>query len=406
MMAKPPLRDRIDKEIPPSSFLPSVGPLLFLVGIFFINFLSRIILSPLMPTVERDLRIGHDEAGGIFFVITFGYCMGLLFSGFISSRLTHRGAILLSAFAVGAALIWVGLTPHLWGIRIGLMTMGLAAGFYLPSGIATLTNLVSQRHWGKAIAIHELAPNLGFVVAPMLAEVLLVWFSWQAILIFIGLASWVMGFVFAFRGKGGHIQGTAPDLRTLKSILKESSFLLMVVFFSLGVGSSFSVYSMVPLYLVAEKGIDRTWANTLLAISRIAPLATAFVAGWMTDRLGIKKTLQIVFLTSGVATAMIGLVPASWIPLVIFIQPILATAFFPAGFAALSRIGSPRIKNLAVSLTVPLGFLIGGGAGTAALGLAGEARFFNLGFIFFGGIIGGGSLLVSSLKLDNESSTL
>ncbi|MBM4308976.1 MAG: MFS transporter, partial [Deltaproteobacteria bacterium] len=86
------------------SFLPYVGPLLFLVGIFFINFLSRVILSPLMPTVEGDLKIGHDEAGSFFFLITLGYCVGLFFSGFVSSRLEHRRAIIFSSFAVGGAL--------------------------------------------------------------------------------------------------------------------------------------------------------------------------------------------------------------------------------------------------------------------------------------------------------------
>ncbi len=398
-MAKGAIQMRENEGYSSSSFVPSVGPILFLVGIFFINFLSRIILSPLMPTIEGDLKIGHDEAGGFFFLITLGYCIGLPLSGFISSRLQHRKTIVLSAFAVGGALIWIGLMRYLWGIRIGLILMGLAAGFYLPSGISTLTSLVSQRHWGKAIAMHELAPNLGFVVAPILAEVLLVWCSWQGILVLIGLASWMIGFVFAFRGQGGQFPGTAPDLRTLKNILKDPSFLLMVVFFSLGVGSSFSIYSMVPLYLVSEKGMDRTWANTLLAISRIAPLATAFVSGWMTDQLGVKRTLQIIFLMSGVATALIGMVPTSWLPLVIFIQPVLATAFFPAGFAALASIGTPQMKNIAVSLTVPIGFLIGGGAGTAGLGLAGEAGLFYLGFIFFGGIIGAGSLFVSYLRL-------
>ncbi|MBM4338213.1 MAG: MFS transporter [Deltaproteobacteria bacterium] len=384
------------------SFLSQVGPPLFLVGIFLVNFLSRIILSPLMPTVKEDLRIGHDEAGSFFFLITLGYCTGLLLSGFISSRFKHRRAIIFSSFAVGAALFLISSIRDLWGIRLGLAVMGLAAGFYLPSGISTLTSLVSQRHWGKALALHELAPNLGFIVAPILTEVLLGWCSWQGILAVVGVASFVAGGIFILKGKGGDFYGAAPDLRTLKGVLKEPSFLLMVVFFSLGVGSSFSIYSMVPLYLVSEKGMDRTWANTLLALSRIAPVATAFLAGWMTDRLGAKKTLKVVFLTAGIATAMIGVVPLPWIIPIIFLQPILATAFFPAGFAALAKVGSPHMKNVAVSLTVPLGFLIGGGAGTACLGVAGEAKLFFLGFILFGGLISGGAGLVRYLKLVDD----
>ena len=111
-----------------SSFLSQMGPLLFLVGIFFLNFLSRIILSPLMPTVEEDLKIGHDEAGVLFLLISLGYCLGLLASGFVSSRFQHRRTILLSSIAVGGALMVVSISHNLWGIRFGLILLGMAAG--------------------------------------------------------------------------------------------------------------------------------------------------------------------------------------------------------------------------------------------------------------------------------------
>lgn len=392
-----------DGEKASHSFIPYLRPLLFLVGIFFINFLARVILSPLMPAVQRDLKIGHDEAGSFFFLTTLGYCVGLLLSGFVSIRLKHKGAILLSSFAVGGALILISMIRGPWGIRFGLFILGLGAGFYLPSGIATMTSIVSQHHWGKAIAIHELAPNLGFIMAPILAEILLGWCSWQGILAVVGVASFVAGGIYFVYGKGGDLPGQPLDLSLFKNIFKEPSFILMMFFFSLGVGASFGVYSMVPLYLVSDKGKDRSWANTLLALSRVSTLGTAFVAGWLTDRLGVRKTLRIVFLTSGIATALLGVVPVSWIGLVIFLQPALATAFFPAGFAALAKIGSPPMKSVAVSLTVPIGFLVGGGAFTAGLGLAGEAGLFSPGFILFGAIIAAGTVLVPYLKKGEES---
>jgi len=384
-------------------FLSQIGPILFLVGIFFINFLARVILSPLMPTVEKDLGIGHDEAGSFFFFTTLGYCIGLLLSGFVSSRLKHRGAIILSSFAVGGSLFLISTIRSPWGIRFGLLVLGLGAGFYLPSGISSLTSLVSQRHWGKAIAIHELAPNLGFIMAPVLAEALLGWFSWYGILRVVGVASFMAGVIYIVFGKGGYSPGQPLDVGILKKVLKEPSLILMMFFFSLGVGASFGVYSMVPLYLVSEKGMDRTWANTLLALSRVSTLGTAFVAGWFTDHLGVRKTLRIVFLSSGIATGLLGMVPISWISWIIFLQPALATAFFPAGFAALGKIGSPSMRSVAVSLTVPIGFLLGGGVFTAGLGLAGEEGLFSVGFILFGGIISAGALLVTYLKKGSEN---
>lgn len=383
----------------PPSFRSQMTPLLFLVGIFFLNFIARIVLSPMMPTIEKDLKIGHDEAGSLFFMISLGYFIGLLSSGFISSRLKHRRTILLSSIAVGGALILVSISHHLLMIHIGLVLLGMAAGFYLPSGIATVTELVRPEHWGKAIAIHELAPNLAFVMAPLLAEALLGVLSWRGVLMWSGVGSMVSGGIFILFGKGGDFQGEAPNLSTLRIILKEPSFWIMMGLFSLGIGASFGVYTMLPLYLVAEKGMDRTWANTFIAFSRIFTLGSSILVGWMTDRIGPQKTLMGVFMATGIITLLLGLASGSWIILFVFLQSMLATSFFPAGFAALSRIGSGRIKNVAVSLTVPVGFLLGGGVIAAGLGIMGEMGSFALGFILFGVILLSGVLLARSLKI-------
>jgi NNP family nitrate/nitrite transporter-like MFS transporter len=381
-----------------SSFGSQMPPLLFLTGIFLLNFLSRIILAPLMPTVEKDLGIGHGEAGALFFIISLGYCPMLLASGFVSSRLNHRRTIILSSLAVGGAFLFVGLSRSLWGVRLGILILGMAAGLYLPSGILTLIGLVRSKDVGKAIAIHELAPNLGFLIAPFLAEALLGWFAWRGVLVFVGIASLIGGGIFAFWGKGGAAYGEAPNLRMMRSLLVDPSVLILIALFALALGMSAGVYSMMPLYLVSERGMDRTWANALLGLSRVATLGTVLISGWMTDRLGVEKNLKAVFLAGGLLTCLLGVAPGSWIIPMVFVQGVLATSFFPIGFAALSRIGSPIEKNLVLSLTLPVTSLLGG-AIPVGIGLMGELGFFSLGFIILGGLVLGGLILIRYLKL-------
>jgi NNP family nitrate/nitrite transporter-like MFS transporter len=109
-----------------------------------------------------------------------------------------------------------------------------------------------------------------------------------------------------------------------------------------------------------------------------------------------------VFMASGIITILLGLVPGHWVILTVFLQSMLAAAFFPPGFAALSQIGSGKIKNVAVSLTLPIGFLIGGGAIAAGIGVMGEMGSFSSGIALFGCLLFGGVVLVQFLKFKNE----
>ena len=164
-----------------SSPLPPI-PLFLLVSIFYLNFVARIILAPLLPIIEQELGLGHGQAGSLFFFVAFGYGVGLLGSGVVSSLLTHRLLITFSGMMEGVTLIMISRSTSISGIQGGLVLIGMFAGFYLPSGIVTLTELISKEHWGKAMAIHELAPNLAFITTPLLSEFLLRFFSWRGAL--------------------------------------------------------------------------------------------------------------------------------------------------------------------------------------------------------------------------------
>jgi NNP family nitrate/nitrite transporter-like MFS transporter len=386
----------------PESFLSQSGPLLLLALIFFLNFMARIILAPLMPTVEKDLGIGHGEAGSLFLLISAGFFPTLLGSGYFSSRLTHKRTIIISATAVGIALLGVSHSSSFWGIRFGLLLLGMAAGLYLPSGIATVTSLVSSKHWGKALAIHELAPNLSFVAAPLVAEAFLGWLSWRGVLALLGGTSLSVGIVFARFGRGGDLPGEAPSLGSFRTLLADPTFRIMMVLFSLGISGTLGVYTMLPLYLVNERGMDQSWANTLIALSRISGLGMAFIAGSASDLLGPRRTLIGVFLLTGFMTVLLGAAPGSWIVVILFIQPVLAVCFFPPGFAALSSIVPPQARNLAVSLTIPFAFLLGAGAVPIGIGILGDAASFALGIALVGGIILTGAILSRYLRFPEE----
>jgi NNP family nitrate/nitrite transporter-like MFS transporter len=302
---------------------------------------------------------------------------------------------------VGTALSLISFSESLFAMRCGVFVLGVSAGIYLPSGITTVTSLVNPRHWGKAVAIHELAPNLSFILTPLLAEMLLHWFKWRTILYFIGMVSVIMGIVFSKLGKGGNFLGEAPNFSSIKKIFQIPAFWILIALFSLAITSTLGIYNMLPLYLVTEHGMSLDWANSLVGTSRISTLGMAFLGGWATDRFGPKPVMIGVFIVTGILTLLIGMVSTPWIAAIVFLQPVLAVCFYPAGFAALSIISSPENRNMAISLTIPVAFVLGGGIVPTLIGVMADNGCFSLGISLSGALIMTGFFLLFFLKLSD-----
>ena len=390
------------KKNPENSFFNNLGALLILTSIFFFNFVSRITPAPLIPRMGKDLNLTHADAGTLFFMISLGYFITLIGSGFVSSRFNHKRTIIISNTTLGFALIGTSFCTGPWTLRLGLFVVGMASGLYLPSAIATLTGLIPSRHWGKALAIHDIAPNVSFVAAPLICEAVLVWFSWRMVFLLIGFGALIMSPVFANYGGGGEFKGEAPNFASFQQLYGNLSVWVMVFLFSLGVISTMGIYTMLPLFLVAEHGMDINLANTLVALSRIPSIIIVFFGGWATDRIGPRRTLKIVLLITGLMTLFLGIVSRSLISYIVFLQPLVAVCFFPAGFAAMSLIVPAQLRNIAVSLIIPLAIVIGGGLAPVFIGFIGDMGSFGVAIMICGGLITAGSAFTGVLKFYDQ----
>jgi MFS transporter, NNP family, nitrate/nitrite transporter len=369
-----------------SSNFPYVT-VVFLTAIFFLNFIIRIIISPLMPTILEDMGLTPDQAGSFFLVSASGYCVALLCSGFVSSRFLHVKTIMFSAIATGLMMVMTGLSHDLTLMRWTVFAAGMAAGLYLPSGIAILTTTVAEKNWGKAMGIHELAPNVSFLLAPVLCEALLLWMTWRQVLFCVGAASILMGLSFLRFSRIRDFAGKAPNFKAFAPLAATPSFWCMMLLFSLGVSGTLGIYAMLPLFLVNAHGMTQAQANTLITLSRVATLPMPLVIGWISDRFGLKPVLATVLALNGLLVFGIGVSNGFLLQVWVFCQPVVAVCFFPPAFAALSHIGSEEMRSVAVSFTIPAAFLVGGGLVPSLIGILGDKGWFTAGFMAAGGLV-------------------
>ncbi len=367
--------------VPFGRILPA---LLLLAAVFLLNFISRVIFSPLLPVIQKDMHLAHAVAGSFFLVISSGYFVSILFSGTVSSRLGHKRTIVLSAVVSGLMLSLIGFSDTALSMRIGLFFLGYGAGLYLQSGLATISYLVPAAYLARGMAVHELAPNIGFVTAPLLCGLMLQYFSWREGLQLLGVVLGCMGMIYALLGSRNDLQAKRMDFSLVRGLVVLPQFWLMVLFFALAICATLGIYAMLPLYLVVEHGMEPDSANRLVSLSRASSVVMPLVAGWFGDRFGNSVVMMSVLLLAGMLTVPLGIFNGCLLVVFVVLQPMVAVCFFPSGFAVLSRIGGKELQGAAVSLCIPFAFLFGGGVIPVAIGAVGDYLSLAAGFIGIG----------------------
>lgn len=389
----------MEKTCPiPEPFRTGAGTIFLIAGLFLLNFLARFILAPLMPFLTQDLGITPAQAGSLFLLISSGFAIAQFASGLVSSRLNHRNTLMLSASAVGVVLLGLAFMKSLWAIRLALIVLGLASGLHIPSAFATITAMVRHEDWGKALGVHSSAPTLGLVLAPLLVAALVGLVPWRALIFFLGASSLLAGLAFRVLGKGGDFPGDAPKPSVLRRIIGLPSFWFIIVLFVMGLAGSVGIFTILPLYLVAEQGMDNTFANTVLGLAQISGFLAAFGGGWFADRVGPKTAMSVLLVTGGVANIFLGVLSGGWLILALVVQPALTGSFFPGAFSALSRIVPSNLRGVLVSVAVPVAFLTGVGVFPALYGYLGQTRSFGLCLVLAGCLMLLGPFFAFALK--------
>lgn len=322
------------------------------------------------------------QVGSLFFWLAFGYAGGLVSAGLIAVRIPHSRIILISASGVGFALIGMASARSVIELRAWAGMVGFLAGLYLPSGVALIVGFSSRGKLSKALALHDIAPNLSLVLTPIAAECLLGGFSWREILKLTGVVCIIWSGVVALFGVSGREKGNLNSLSTLPELVTDAHFLHLAVLFALAVGATVGVYSMLPLYLVNELDVDRQVANALIAFSRIPGTLLVIASGWIGIRFGTRRVLKWTFLLTAAFTFSMGVLSERMTMVMVFLQPTLIVLAFPLCLAEFSR-----IHPMAVSIAVPFAFVAGAGVVPALIGYLARVLGFPAAFMALGGSI-------------------
>lgn len=359
----------------------SALPWIFMItAMYFLSFFARSILSPLLVPMEGAFASTHAETAGLLFFLSIGFGTALALAGILSSRIRHRVVLVLANVVLGFSLLLMAQAPGIQTARLAFLIFGIGSGLYLPSGMAALASVADDRYWGRAIAIHELAPNIAFILAPVAVEAALGFMGWRDIFTGMGLFCILGSALFLKFGRGGEEYGTAPDTKTLPLLLRRPAFWAIMVLIGMGVGLESGPYSLTPLFLVSEKGMSPSAANHLLSTSRLVTPLMALMGGWLADRVRIPWILIATIVGSALALCGMGFLDGTGLSASIMMQASMPALMFPAIFKSVTEVFGVKEQSLVLSLTMPVAIFVALGVVPTLLGWCGDMGHFDYGF--------------------------
>ncbi|MDR3200704.1 MAG: MFS transporter [Spirochaetales bacterium] len=358
-----------------------------LMSVILMSNVSRLIFSPLLVPIKDELGFSQSRAGSLFLIIALGYSPGMLFSGYLTARIRHRGTILCSLLFEAAGLLLAALSGSFAVMAAGLVLVGIGSGVYPPSGNASIAAVIRPERKGIALAIHEMGPNLGFLAAPLIVLALFDLVSWRGILLVLVCVNLCVAFIYARQGFGGEAYGQTPQLHRLKAVLKLPEAWFIFLLECVGLCALQGVFTILPMFLVTARNLDPDLVNKLISLSRVSCVLALIVSGALVNTVGVRTVIFAAFFISGISTFFLGVTTGAALLVFIVVQPAFMAAFFPAATVILLSIGPRESQNVTFSFIISFAVLIANGIVPTFLGWLGDRGMLAAGFVGLAALI-------------------
>lgn len=320
----------------------------------------------LLPELKTTLGFSNTQIGILSSARFFAGGIANFPAGYIADTFTKLRAIVLglSIAGIGIAYFLAGITTSFWLITIITSLMVVSISLWHPAAIGSLSrNFTASR--GFAISLHGTGGSVGEAVGPIVAGVLLGFFTWQFIFQGAIVPALILGFVIWFvlrRIPADISQATtfgdyALGLRTLLSNRR----LLLVLLFTGGfAGAQATMYTFLPIYLREDVSLSPGTVGLYLSLLNLPGMASQPAMGYLSDRWGRKAVLSPAMGALGIFYLLLGVVPDGW-PLVatilaagLFFYPMMAIFL-----ASASDLAPADVQSTTVSLVFGVATLVG-----------------------------------------------
>ena len=349
---------------------PAAGLTLSLLALGHAVIHAQSALMPLIyPIVIIEFGLLERDIG-LFIAVTTaaGGTMQLAY-GFLTRYISRPLLLGGGQIVFGAGLLLAGFAQSVGHLLGSISVARVGSSPQHPVGNALLSDAFPAERRGFAISAHISGGNVGTIIVPFLGAALIPLIGWQMTLAAFGVPALLVGALIVWRvredTRAYHAAAReAGSVRQqLATVVGRSDIRLILgaALIAAGGRGLDIVAPFMVLYLRGPLGIDEGTTGWLYALLLVGAVVGPLFAGWLSDRIGRRRTLVTYYVLSAVGIMLFLAAGANLWLLAPLLLP-FGTAVFsesPVLQAYLADRASGPIRDVAFSVYFTFAFGIG-----------------------------------------------
>ena len=298
-----------------------------------VNYLDRLLLAALAPTIQGEFHLSGAGYGSVIAVFSLVYAAAAPLAGWVVDRVGLNAGITLAMTVWSLAGAATGFTRGLGGLLACRTALGIGEAAGIPCTAKANGMYLGAEDLAFGTALNQVGITIGGVAAPLAAAALSPVYGWRFCFVLCGLLgfAWLPLWWFTSR------RVPAPEGRSkaapvpIADILRDRRMWGLIVANAL-VMTLYTLWTnWTTLYLAGERGLGEEAANRDFAwIPPLAATLGGFCGAWLAFRamrrgVAVHAARMRVCWISGIAVLVTALVPVA--P-----TPALAAAAISASF--------------------------------------------------------------------------
>jgi len=272
-----------------------------LLGWIF-DFYDLILYTFLLGEIQQEFTLSNAELALIMGFSLLATAIGGIFFGFVADRVGRRKILIISTLTYSIGTFLCGISVGLYDLLVFRVLTGFGVGGEWGVAQALINETFPPEMKGRAGAILQSGAPIGVSLSAVIGGFLMVLVGWRncflysavpSILLALAMFLWLPESDIWLKAKRLHLSVSREKLtwREFKPVFK--STLLGVSIATLGMYAYWLIFTWLPHYLSAERGLGIVGAGIWVIVSQIGALLGHLIFGSLADRIGRRLSFTI-----------------------------------------------------------------------------------------------------------------